>query len=166
MSAAKTPIFTNVLQVAVVVDDLYKAMKNYYEIYGIGPWKVYTFNNSTVSDMIIKDKPVNYSMKLSLCDIGNVQWELIQPLDDKSIYYEFLKQHGSGLHHVAFAVNDYSETVNYFKQKNIGTLQGGLWNDLKYTYLDTQGTMSTVAEIYQISKDFAWPEPEEVYPAK
>jgi 4-hydroxyphenylpyruvate dioxygenase-like putative hemolysin len=62
-------------------------------------------------------------MKLSLCDIGNVQWELIKPLDDKSIYYEFLKEHSFGLHHVAFAVNDYDETVNYFRQNGIGTLQ-------------------------------------------
>ncbi|MGB9680568.1 MAG: VOC family protein [Desulfurella sp.] len=166
MNTPKLPIFTNVLQVAVVVDDLYKAMKHYYEIYGIGPWKVYTFNSSTVSDMVIRDKSSNYSMKLSLCNIGNVQWELIQPLDEKSIYYEFLKEHGPGLHHVAFAVNDYDETVNYFRQNGIGVLQGGLWNNLQYTYLDTQSTMSAIAEIYQISKDFTWPEPEEVYPSK
>lgn len=166
MSTLKSPIFKNVLQVAVVVADLYKAMKNYYEIYGIGPWKIYTFNPATVRQMIIRDKLENYSMKLALCDIGNVQWELIEPLDKKSIYYEFLKQHGSGLHHVAFGVDDYDKTINYCKQNGLGIIQGGLWHNLKYTYLDTQNTLSAISEIYQISEDFVWPEPEEVYPTQ
>ncbi len=164
MNSIKEPMFKNVLQVAVVVENLDESMKNYWEIYGIGPWKIYTFNKSTVKEMIVRDKYVNYEMKLALCDIGNVQWELIEPLDDKSIYYEFLKKHGHGLHHVAFAVDNYEKTINHFKQKNIGVLQGGLWNGLKYTYLDSEASLSTIAEIYQISKDFEWPQPQATYP--
>ena len=32
--------------------------------------------------------------------VGTMQWELIQPLDDSSIYAEFLAAKGEGLHHV------------------------------------------------------------------
>ena len=41
---AKEGIFNQVLQVAVVVKDLDESMKNYWDKWGIGPWKVYTLS--------------------------------------------------------------------------------------------------------------------------
>ena len=158
------PIFTDVLQVAVVVRNLDEALKNYWETYGIGPWKVYEFNPSTVDDMIIDDKPQNYAMRLALCDIGKVQWELIQPLDDVSIYADFLKKHGEGLHHVAFGVENYDRAMSQFKEKGIGILQGGTWHGLTYTYLKSEGTFASIAEIYSTPSDFQWPQPDATYP--
>jgi methylmalonyl-CoA/ethylmalonyl-CoA epimerase len=158
------PIFKGVLQVAVVVKNLDEAMKKYWEVYGIGPWTIYTFNPSTVSNMIIRNKREDYAMRLALCNIGAVQWELIEPLDDKSIYAEFLKKHGEGLHHVAFAVENYDEAMAYFKERGIGVLQGGTWHGLTYTYLESEDTMSMIAEIYNMPEKFEWPTPEATYP--
>lgn len=160
------PIFTDVLQVAVVVQNLDKAMKNYWELYGIGPWIVYDFNPSTVSNMIIHDQRADYAMRLALCDVGKVQWELIEPLDDKSIYADFLKKHGEGLHHVALGVENYDQAMAYFRDKGIGVVQGGTWHDFTYTYLDTQDTFSTIAEIYNPPPDFVWPPADATYPPK
>ena len=158
------PVFTDVLQVAVVVKDLDESMKKYWETYGIGPWTIYTFNPSTVSDMIIDNKRADYAMRLSLCNIGKVQWELIQPLDDKSIYADFLKKHGEGLHHVAFGVENYDQAMSYFKDKGIGVCQGGTWHGLTYTYLETEDALATIAEIYKVPAKFEWPTPEATYP--
>ena len=161
---AEKPIFKGTLQVALVVENLDEAMKKYWEGYGIGPWDVYTFDPSTVSDMIIREERVDYAMRLALTNIGNVQWELIEPLDDKSIYAEFLKEHGEGLHHVALAVDNYDEAMTFFKDKGIGVLQGGTWYGLTYTYLETEDTLSFIAEIYNMPEDFEWPTPEATYP--
>ena len=49
-------LFNQVLQIAVVVKDLEEAMKNYWDKWGIGPWSVYTFDPSTVKDMILHGK--------------------------------------------------------------------------------------------------------------
>ena len=46
---SEKPIFTDVLQVAVVVKNLDESMKKYWEVCGIGPWIVYGFNPTTVS---------------------------------------------------------------------------------------------------------------------
>jgi methylmalonyl-CoA/ethylmalonyl-CoA epimerase len=158
------PIFTDVLQVAVVVKNLDQAIKNYWETYGIGPWAVYEFNPSTVSDMIIDNEREDYAMRLALCNIGKVQWELIEPLDDKSIYADFLKKHGEGLHHVAFGVDNYDQAMAYFKDRGIGVCQGGTWHGLTYTYLESEDTFSSIAEIYSIPPGFEWPTPEATYP--
>ncbi len=160
---AKKPIFNGVLQVSVVVKDLDESMKKYWDEYGIGPWTIYAFNPSTVSDMTIRGKREDHAMRVALTDIGGFQWELIEPLDDKSVYAEFLKEHGEGLHHVAFGV-DYDEAMAFFKGKGVGVLQGGMWHGLEYAYLETEDTLSVIAEIYKAPEGFEWPAPDATYP--
>jgi len=158
------PVFKGVLQVGVVVKNLDEAMKRYWEECGIGPWKIYTFDPSTVSDMIIRDKRVDYAMRLAVTSIGGVEWEIIEPLDEKSIYAEFLKEHGEGIHHMAFATDNYDETMSFFQGKGVGVLQGGTWGGLKYTYLDLKDKMYCIAEIYDIAEGWELPAPEATYP--
>ncbi len=114
--------------------------------------------------MIIRGEKVDYAMRLALCDIGGVQWELIEPKDDKSIYAEFLRDKGEGLHHVAFGTENYEKTVSFYKDKGLPVLQGGEWAGLTYTYLDSQKDLNLIAEIYDLVPDFQWPEPQAVYP--
>ncbi len=161
---SEKPIFKEVLQVGVVVKNLDEAMKKYWEEYGIGPWGIYTFDKSTVSDMIIRNQRVDYAMRLAVTQIGGVQWELIEPLDEKSIYAEFLKEHGEGLHHVAFAVDNYDKVMTFLQGKGMGVLQGGTWQDLKYTYIESEDTMSCIAEIYNRQEGRKPPPPEATYP--
>jgi methylmalonyl-CoA/ethylmalonyl-CoA epimerase len=161
---AEKPIFKRVLQIAVVVKNLDEAMERYWEEYGIGPWDIYTFDPSTVSDMTIRNQRVDYAMRLALTDIGGIQWELIEPLDEKSIYAEFLKEHGEGLHHVALAVDNYDEAMAFFQSKGIGVLQGGTWHGLTYTYLESESTLSFSAEIYDRPGDWESPTSEATYP--
>ena len=160
------PVFTGVLQIAVVVKDCDATVKKYADDYGIGPWSIYEFNPDTVSDMIIEGKPVEYAMRLALADIGGVQWEIIEPKDDKSIYAIFLKEHGEGLHHVAFGTENYEKTVEFYREKGRPVLQGGTWEGLTYTYLDSRKDLGVIAEIYKLVPDFKWPKPESVYPEK
>jgi methylmalonyl-CoA/ethylmalonyl-CoA epimerase len=160
----KKPIFTKVLQVAVVVPDCDAAVKKYADEYGIGPWQIMEFNPETVKDMIIRDERVDYAMRLAVCDIGGVQWEIIEPKDDKSIYAEFLKKHGPGLHHVAFGTDDYDETMRFAREKGLIVLQAGTWGGLTYTYLSTQDDLGVIAEIYSGTADDSAPPPDAVYP--
>jgi len=161
---AKKGLFNQVLQVAVVVKDLEEAMKNYWDKWGIGPWNVYTFDPNTVKDMILRGRREDYAMKLALAEIGNVQWELIQPLDDKSIYADFLKEHGEGLHHVALGVESYEEAMKLAEEKGVGVIQGGTWFGFTYTYLDTRKDLATIVELYNQPEGWEFPEPEDTYP--
>lgn len=158
------PLFEKVLQIAMVVKDCDAAVKKWADDYGVGPWKIYEFNPQTVNDMIIRGEKVDYAMRLALCDIGGVQWELIEPKDDKSIYAEFLKSKGEGLHHVAFGTSNYQETVKFYQDKGLPILQGGEWQGLTYTYLDSQKDLNLIAEIYDLVPEFDWPEAQAVYP--
>lgn len=163
---AQKPIFTNILQIGTVVKDCDATVRKFADDYGIGPWNIYEFNPDTVSNMIIEGKPVKYSMRLALCNIGNVQWEIIQPKDDISLYARFLKEHGEGLHHVAFDTENYDEAVEFYRKKGKPVFQGGTWEGMTYTYLDSLKDLGIIAEIYKLDPDFKWPEPVSVYPAQ
>ena len=131
----------------MVVKNLDETVKKYADEYGIGPWKIREFNPETVEDLIIRDKREDYAHRIALCFIGNVQWELIQPKDDKSIYAEFLRTFGEGLHHIQFRVENYEEAMKFFRSKGHKILQGGRWHGLTYTYLTTEKDLKFIAEI-------------------
>lgn len=158
------PIFTGILQVAVVVRDCDAAVRTYADKYGIGPWSIYDFNPDTVENMILHGERRDYAMRLALCDLGGVQFELIEPKDDKSIYAAFLNERGEGLHHLAFGVENYDKAMTFFRGLGHDILQGGTWHGFTYTYLTTQEDLGVIAEIYDVPPDFQWPEPVAVYP--
>jgi methylmalonyl-CoA/ethylmalonyl-CoA epimerase len=163
---ANKPAFTQVLQIGIVVKDCDASVRRWAEEYGIGPWSLYEFNPETVDQMVVRGKLQGYAMRLATADVGSVQLELIEPKDDRSIYAEFLREHGEGLHHVAFGVDDYSRVLELYGKRGEPILQGGNWKGLTYTYLDVRKDLGLIAEIYDIVPDFQLPGPAAVYPKK
>jgi methylmalonyl-CoA/ethylmalonyl-CoA epimerase len=159
----RQPVFTETMQVALVVRDLDATMRAYVHEYGIGPWEIYEFNPETVTDMVKDGKPAEYAFRLAVTMVGSVQWELIQPLDDTSMYAEFLATKGEGLHHVAVGVPDYADALETMRAKGRRVLQAGAYNGVTFSYLSTDEDLGLITEI------FDWPaghtqEPDAVYP--
>ncbi len=105
------PVFTETMQIGIVVRNLDAAMRRYVNGYGIGPWDVHEFNPGNVKDLREYAKPVKRSWRLAVTKIGHVQWELIEPLDDESIYARFLAEKGEGVHHIAVVAPNFDETL-------------------------------------------------------
>jgi methylmalonyl-CoA/ethylmalonyl-CoA epimerase len=159
----REPVFTETMQVALVVRDLDATMRAYVHEYGIGPWEIYEFNPETVTDMVKDGKPAEYAFRLAVTMVGSVQWELIQPLDDTSMFAEFLATKGEGLHHVAVGVPDYADALETMRAKGRRVLQAGAYNGVTFSYLSTDEDLGLITEI------FDWPaghtqEPDAVYP--
>lgn len=161
---AQKPAFTNILQVGIVVRDCYASMKTYTEKYSIGPWAIYDFTPDTVQDMSVLGKPQEYAMRLALTTVGNVELELIEPLDDKSDYAKFLKERGEGVHHLGVEVDEPEKAEQLFQAKGVGNLQAGRWRDTTYTYFETQKDLATILETFTVPPGFERPEPDDVYP--
>ena len=162
-TAAKAPL-QQVLQIAVVVEDLEKAMATYWEVFGIGPWQIYTLQPPEMTDATVRGRPQPYSMRLALAMVGNLQWELIQPLTGESIYKEFLQQRGGGLHHIACTVPDYEQASQALRQRGMPGLMGGTWRGVLYQYFDTEKVLGTIVELFNHPPDFVMPPPEATYP--
>jgi methylmalonyl-CoA/ethylmalonyl-CoA epimerase len=83
------------------VRDLERAMRTCVDKYGIGPWDIYEFSPGNAKDLREYGKQAERSWRLAATMVGQVQWELIQPLDDESVYARFLAEKGEGVHHSA-----------------------------------------------------------------
>ena len=151
-------------QVSVVVSDVQAAVERYWNLFGIGPWQIFTFEPPELSDATIHGKTESYSMRIALAYMGDVQWELIQPLTGPSIYREFLDQHGEGVHHVSFGVDDYDGAVASMQEQGIDMLMGGSWHGATFGYMDTEKELGVIVEMFKLSSDFAMPEPDATYP--
>ena len=153
------PLFTETMQISIVVRDLERALRTYVDEYGIGPWEIYDFNPDTVSEMV----PGEYRFRIAVTMVGSVQWELVQPLEDKGVFAEFLATKGEGVHRVAVGGRGYTETLETLRAKGNRVVQGGHYNGVTFAYVSTGEDLGVITEI------FDWPEgltqePDAVYP--
>ena len=146
--AMREPVFADTVQVALVVRDLRASMKTYVERYGIGPWEIYDFNPDTVENMQAHGRPIESSWRLALARIGGVMWELIEPLDDRSPYAEFLAEHGEGVHHVGMAGTAFGGTLAEFDSEGRVPLLSGRYGGVDFAYLPTDDDMGVATEIF------------------
>jgi hypothetical protein len=144
----RDPVFAETVQVALVVRDLRSSLRTYVERYGIGPWEIYEFNPDTVEDMRADGEPLESSWRLALARVGNVMWELIEPLDDRSPYAAFLAEHGEGVHHVGMAGTAYDGTLAEFAAEGRAPLLSGRFRGIDFAYLPTDADLGVATEIF------------------
>jgi len=160
----RAPPFTKVVQVAMVVRDVDASVRRYWDDLGIGPWKLYTLGPSNMSNMTFHGKPVQHSFRAALTDIGDMEWELIQPLDSRSVYAEHLSKHGEGLHHVAFDVQDFGQVTRELESKGYEKVQSGSpWGIETYAYFNLNRGLACMAELNSNATG-PMPPPDSTYP--
>ncbi len=104
-------------QVAIVVKDVEKTALDYWKILGIGPWDIYELTAPLAHHRICHGKPSWGSERIAVTDVGGVKLKLCQPVIGDSIYQDFLDQHGEGLHHASFSVDNADETIEILTEE-------------------------------------------------
>ena len=133
-------------QIAVVVKDLEKAMDNYWEILGWGPWQTYSHTPQNLKDMTIGGKDTPYGMNLALFDVGNLQFELIEPTSGPNIYFKQLETKGEGLHHFACYGPIKSPEIlqrhqEELKAQGLSISMSGVIDEANFCYYDTESVL-------------------------
>jgi len=155
-----------IAQVAIIVPDLDKAVENYWKLFGIGPWHFYTYEKPLVKKMSYHGQPADYQMRIALSYIGPLRIELIEQKAGESIYADFIREHGYGVHHFGILVDDMQAVLEQAKQAGLTmTMDGagfGLQGDGHYAYLDTEDALGVTLEFIERPKGRV--EPEKVFP--
>jgi glyoxalase/bleomycin resistance protein/dioxygenase superfamily protein len=141
------PAFNETLQLGIVVRDLEATMRRYVDDHGIGPWEVHEFDAGEAEDFREYGQPVERSWRLAVAMVGQVMWELIQPIDDESVYARFLAEKGEGVHHVAVAASNFDETVAQADRGN-GVILSGEFGGAKVASLGTERDLGVIIEIF------------------
>jgi catechol 2,3-dioxygenase-like lactoylglutathione lyase family enzyme len=163
----KLPFLKNgIAQVCIIVEDLDKAVENYWNMFGIGPWHFYTYGKPLVKKMSYHGKPSEYKMRVALSYIGDLRIELIEPMAGDTIYRDFVKEHGYGVHHFGILVDDMKSAIAEAETNGLVMTQDGsgfgLDGDGHYAYLDTEDKIGVTIELIERPKGRV--KPEKVYP--
>jgi hypothetical protein len=160
------PGVDNIGQVAFVVRDLNRAMATWAAM-GIAPWRVYTFSPKRLARMTFRGREEPHAMRLALCSVGPMTYELIEPLEGRSTYAEHLERCGEGLHHLGYYVDDIDAAETAMAERGYEVLQAGqgfgVDGDGAYAYFDTTRDFGCILEA--IVGPQRMPEPERIYPA-
>lgn len=135
---------------------------------GIGPWRVYTFTPENTSNQTYKGQPSTFSLKVCFAPLGTITCEIIQPLSGPNIFSDFLRDHGEGVHHVAYDCNDipFADRLAEFEKRGFGLpAQSGSWMGKNhFAFFDTEGATATCFETISFPPDWEFPEPELWFP--
>ena len=108
-----------VSQLGVVVREVGIAVERYSSIFGIGPFTVYEF---TPEKHWLREKPSHVRVKQGKAMWGPIELELIQTLEGESLFSEFLRIHGEGIHHLGFNTPNYDEMFQKFREAGFAPL--------------------------------------------
>jgi catechol 2,3-dioxygenase-like lactoylglutathione lyase family enzyme len=161
------PVFSRIGQVAFIVKSVDEMVKRYNDEYGIGPWRIWEFGPDTVEDMTIHGRREDYRMRLALAKVGDIDFELIQPRDEKSIYSDFLKSSGEGFHHLAYEVDDFFKLMEYTEKIGLKISMSGVWcGKHTWVYMTTEDDLKHIVELNYTEPGFIYPDPVDYYPAR
>ncbi len=137
-----------VSQIGMVVRDLQRAVDFHTQVLKIGPFKIF---EPLYTDQTYLGKPGNFLMRIAIAPMGPIDLEIIQVLRGETIYGEFLKAHGEGLHHLGFVIKDLAGRIAALKKIGIEVLQSGKRPGAAWAYMDTESLAGYPIELIERS---------------
>jgi hypothetical protein len=144
-----------VIQNGYVVDDLEAAARHWAEKLGVGPF--YVFDSVAFDTVRYRGKPSPIEMSMAIGYWGELQIELIRPLNDApSIYRDFAERGLTGLQHVGVLTDDLSRDLAALARRGVHPVQDGVAaNGTAFAYVDTDFHPGGMVEIIETSPALA-----------
>jgi methylmalonyl-CoA/ethylmalonyl-CoA epimerase len=152
----REPAFTEVTQIGIVVRDLDATIQKYVDEYGIGPWQHHELDPENAKDVRIYGQPVAlWRVAAATAMVGQVMLELIEPLDNESIFARFLAEKGGGVHHIAVATPNFDEAVAAQARRGPDLVLSGTFDGIRVAYLPSERDLGVLLEIFDGMPDAA-----------
>jgi hypothetical protein len=142
-------------QVAYVTPDIDAAVAAYESTLG-GP-RFLINRDVAPNDQTYLGKPAELVFHAALAYVGNIQIEIIQPVQGETIYNECIENRTSGLvyHHVGYespSLESYWDTYRQIEQAGCPAAQTGVFGETVYAYFDFRSEIGTYLEIIWLDK--------------
>jgi methylmalonyl-CoA/ethylmalonyl-CoA epimerase len=166
-------MFTGANHICVVTADLDGAVRRWWDRYRVGPWQVFTYDRSNMQ-ATMDGEPVDFEMRVALAELSpGFRIEIIQPLDDRSLYAAALRDSGGAdhLHHVRLDVSDFARAKGDLEALGLAVPFDGTFTGkspdgdrVRGMYFDTTDDLGFLVEVGQAAPGFSMPDPDYVYP--
>lgn len=140
-------LFGSITQLGYVVRDIEASMQGFIAS-GIGPW--FYLKNIQPGNFTYRGAPSAMAMDVAVANSGDIQIELITPVNDApSMYRDFLAAGHEGLQHFAYWSEDYQELYDRARAAGFTVGQEGEIGGPtgRFAYLETETHPGTVIEI-------------------
>ncbi|HEX5499626.1 MAG TPA: VOC family protein, partial [Thermomicrobiales bacterium] len=106
-----------ITQVSVAVRDLESKMKAYHEAFGWGPWKIFEADGTKVMHHCEwNGKPADFRVRWAETMVGDLNFELIEPLGEGNPWQAFIDTKGEGISSIAVMFDSRAESERVKKQ--------------------------------------------------
>jgi len=134
-----------VVQIGILVKSVDETAKKLQDL-GIGPFEIF---EPSFRDKTLYGKPEDFKTKLGLAKSGGIQIELMEIVSGNTIYHDFLKRKGYGLHHIAIGTSNMDESLKDMRKEGFTVSQSGNRPGVKFAYLDTEEQLGIILELVE-----------------
>jgi hypothetical protein len=132
-------------QIGYLVESLEQSMERWRQHLGVGPWTL--FRNVSLEGKY-RGEPVTVTIDVGLAYQGDIQIELIQVTNDaKSPYRDAEGQPIRGMHHVAWVVDDFEQTLAQLTATGLQVVFEASNPTTRVAYLENESEPGVLYEI-------------------
>ncbi len=137
------------VQIGIVVADRDQTTRLLTSLFGIGPFRLVEWPDRAESKYYYRGAEEHIRIRQAFVQLGDVEVELIQPLEGRSGYSDFLDQTGGGIHHVLFEVSDIDPVIQELAKSGVTVLQSGtgIRPGTRWALLDTREMLGFYVEL-------------------
>jgi methylmalonyl-CoA/ethylmalonyl-CoA epimerase len=146
-------VFRDLKQIGVVVRDLDRTLEALSETFGIVALRTLYWPPADRPDFerFYYGQATDFTCRIAFARLGTVELEIIQPLEGRSIWSDFLDRHGDGIHHIRFNVEDIEtqQVIDFLSGQGIQVSQrgSGLRQGTDWVCFDTEEKVGFCIEI-------------------
>lgn len=138
-----------VCQIAIVVRDIEKTRRQWEQVLGLACSRVIETDPQEKSRAQYRGQPTPARAKLAFFELGQVSLELIEPIGEPSTWRQWLDEHGEGVHHIAFRVQDMEGKLSALAACGIPAVQRGDYTGGRYAYCDSYPQLKILLELLE-----------------
>lgn len=143
---------SQVAHIGIVVADLEAAVTHWTAMLGLDEAPpIMLGTGHPEKPTLFHGQPTNGQVRLAFFNLENIQIELLSPHGEgENEWSVFLREHGNGVHHIAFFVKGLGEVyLDRLQERGIDIAQQGGWDGGEYLYTDTRKSLGVALELLE-----------------
>ena len=138
------------VQVGLVVHDLDAVMEQFRVLLGAEPHRVIEKSPAAPGPKYYLGEERDFYQRAALYEMNGIEFEILQPYNDRSALTDFLDEHGDGIHHVAFDTDNFDAFEKHLNEHGVQMVQTGPNSRhpaLKWGFFNTNDKLGTMIEV-------------------
>jgi len=142
MNALKATHFGVVRQLGLLTSDLDRFVASYRKLFGLEPDRLTTVPEGASAEQCKR--------RIAYYNFPEIELEVIEPVNSKRVWHEFLEKRGDCLHHIQHNVDDLAAACARMEQNGCVMIERGFSINVaeaEYVFYDTLAQVGYVTEL-------------------